>query len=152
MPISEGKIILMEMMEHKNTLVFQTMQKHFHLSNEDQIGKWKSKALSNQYLHVLATIGDVVLSKPIKPMHVIFKGKGTLVQNHNDIISGGPIINTSIAHKTSPTSPWELMDPRTKNDSDKTQDIRIPFDPLTAHKIDILIKQFLCQFEGLLVF
>ena len=27
-----------------------------------------------------------------------------------------------------------------------------PFDPLTAHKIDILIKQLLCQFEGLLVF
>ena len=27
------------------------------------------------------------------------------------------------------TSPWELMDPRTKNDSDKTQDIHIPFDP-----------------------
>ena len=26
-------------------------------------------------------------------------------------------------------SPWELMDPRTKNDSDKTQDIRILFDP-----------------------
>ena len=27
-----------------------------------------------------------------------------------------------------------------------------PFDLLTAHKIDILIKQLLCQFEGLLVF
>ena len=27
------------------------------------------------------------------------------------------------------TSPWELMDPPTKNDSNKTQDIRIPFDP-----------------------
>ena len=50
------------------------------------------------------------------------------------------------------TSPWELMDPGTKNDSDKTQDICITFDPLTAHKIDILIKQLLCQFEGLLVF
>ena len=25
------------------------------------------------------------------------------------------------------TSPWELMDPRTKNDSDKTQDIRMPY-------------------------
>ena len=50
------------------------------------------------------------------------------------------------------TSPWELMDLRTKNDSNKTQDIHIPFDPLTAHKIDILIKQLLCQFEGLLVF
>ena len=27
------------------------------------------------------------------------------------------------------TSPWELMDPRTKNVSDKTQDIHIPFEP-----------------------
>ena len=41
------------------------------------------------------------------------------------------------------------MDLRTKNDSDKTQDIRIPFDPLTANKIDILIKQPLRRFEGL---
>ena len=27
----------------QNTPIFQTMQKHFNLSNEDQIGKWKSK-------------------------------------------------------------------------------------------------------------
>ena len=26
-----------------------------------------------------------------------------------------------------------------------------PFDPLTAHKIDILIKQLLCQFEGFFI-
>ena len=25
------------------------------------------------------------------------------------------------------TSPWELMDPQAKNDSDKTQDIHIPY-------------------------
>ena len=31
--------------------------------------------------------------------------------------------------KSIPTSPWELMDPQTKNDSYKTQDIHIPFDP-----------------------
>ena len=55
------------------------MQKHFNLSNEDQISKWKSKGLSNQYLNALGTLGDVVLSKPIKPMHVIFKGKGTRI-------------------------------------------------------------------------
>ena len=30
--------------------------------------------------------------------------------------------------------------------------LEIPFDTLTAHKIDILIKQLLCQFEELLVF
>ena len=56
------------------------MQKHFNLSNKDQIDKSKSKGLSNQYLNALGTIGDVVLSKQIKPMHVIFKGKGTLVK------------------------------------------------------------------------
>ena len=86
----------------QNTLVFQTMQKHFNLVNKYEIDKWKSKGLSNQYLGTLGTIGDVLLSKPIKPMHVIFKGKGTLVQNENDIIAGGPIINIYIVYKTSP--------------------------------------------------
>ena len=47
-------------------------------------------------------MGDVVLSKPMKPMHVIFKGKGTLVQNNNDVIAGGPIVNICIVYKTSP--------------------------------------------------
>ena len=78
------------------------MQKHFILLNQDQTDKWKSKGLSNKYLNTLGTIGDVVLSKPIKPMHVIFKGKGTLVQNDNDIIVGGPIINIYVVYKTSP--------------------------------------------------
>ena len=35
-------------------------------------------------------------------MHVIFKRKGTLVQNDNDIITGGPIVNIYIVYKTSP--------------------------------------------------
>ena len=80
----------------QNALVFQTMQKHFKLINENQIDKWKSKGLSNPYLSTFGTIGDVNLSKPIKPMHVI------LVQEENDIISGGPIINIYIVYKTSP--------------------------------------------------
>ena len=50
----------------QNTLVFQTMRKHFDLVNEYQIDKWKSKGLSNQYLNTFGTIGDVLLSKPIK--------------------------------------------------------------------------------------
>ena len=58
--------------------------------------------MSNQYLNAVSTLGDVVLSKPIKPMHVIFKGKGTLVQNDNDILAGGPIVNIYIVYKTSP--------------------------------------------------
>ena len=85
----------------QNALVFQTMQKHFKLINENQIDKWKSKGLSNQYLSIFGTIGDVILSKPIKPMHEIFKGKGTLVRDGNDNISGGPIINIYIVYKTS---------------------------------------------------
>ena len=48
------------------TLVFQTMQNHFNLSNAHQ---WKSKGLSNQYLNLVGTVADIVLSKPIKPMH-----------------------------------------------------------------------------------
>ena len=85
----------------QNTLVFQTMKKHFNLLNEDQTGKWKSKWLCNQYLNASAAIGYVVLSKPIKPMHVILKGKGTLVKNDNDIIGGGPIINIYTVYITS---------------------------------------------------
>ena len=80
------------------------MQKHFNLSNVNQISKWKSKGLSNQYLDAVGTLGDVVLSKPIKPMHVIFKRKGTLAQNDNDIIAGGPIVNIYIVYKTSPNT------------------------------------------------
>ena len=86
----------------QNALVFQTMQNYFKLLNGDQIDKWRSKGLSNQYLNGAGTVGDIVLSKPIKPMHVIFKGKGTLVQNDNDIIAGGPIVNIYIVYKTSP--------------------------------------------------
>ena len=86
----------------QNSLVFQTMQKHFYLINGNQIDKWNSKGLSNQYLDTFGTTGDVVLSKPIKRMHVIFKGKGTLVQRENDIITGEPITNIYIIYKTSP--------------------------------------------------
>ena len=77
------------------------MQKRFNLSNVNQISKWKSKALFNQYLNLNGTMGDVVLSKPIKPRYVIFKGKGILYQHNNDVIAGGPIVNIYIVHKTS---------------------------------------------------
>ena len=46
-------------------------------------------------------MGDVVLNKPIKPMHVIFKEKGALVQYDNDVIAGGPMVNIYIVYKTS---------------------------------------------------
>ena len=86
----------------QNASVFQTMQKHFNLSNVNQISKWKSKGLFDQYLDAVGTLGDVLLSKPIKSTHVIFKENGTLVQNNNDIIAGGPKINIYIVDKTSP--------------------------------------------------
>ena len=86
----------------QNALVFQAVQKHFNLSNVDQISKWKSKGLSNQYLNTVGTLGDVVLNKPIKRMQAIFKGKGTLVQNDNYIIAGGQIVNIYIVCKTYP--------------------------------------------------
>ena len=59
------------------------------------------KRLSNQYLNALGTLGDVVLSKRIKHIHVIFRGNGTLVQDDNDI-AGGPIINIYTVYKTFP--------------------------------------------------
>ena len=49
----------------QNALVFQTMQKHFNLSNINKISKWKSKGLPNHYLNAVGTLGDVMLSKPI---------------------------------------------------------------------------------------
>ena len=39
----------------QNALVFQTVQKDFNLSNVDQISKWKSRGLSNQYLNLVGT-------------------------------------------------------------------------------------------------
>ena len=86
----------------QSALVFQTMQKHFDLRNGDEVRKWKSKRLSNQYLGLVGTIGNVVLSKPIKPMHVILEGNGALVQYDNVVIAIRPIVNIYIVYKTSP--------------------------------------------------
>ena len=46
-------------------------------------------------------MGDVVLSEPIKPMYVVFKGKSMLYQHDNDVIAGWPIVNIYIVYKTS---------------------------------------------------
>ena len=77
------------------------MQNHFNLSNVNQINKWKSKGLSNQYLNLNGKMDDVVLSKPIKPMYVIFKGKSILYDHDNNVIAGEPIVNIYIVCKTS---------------------------------------------------
>ena len=86
----------------QNTVVFQTMLKHFKSFNGNQIDKWRSKGLSNQYLNLAGTVGNMVLSEPIKPIHIILRGKGLLYQKNNDIITGGPMINIYIVYKTTP--------------------------------------------------
>ena len=58
--------------------------------------------MPNQYLNLVGTVGDIVLSKPIKPMHVIFKRKGALIQDDNDIVAVGSIVNVYIVYKSSP--------------------------------------------------
>ena len=63
----------------QNTLVFQGIRKHFSL-RVNQISSWKSKGLSNQILNLAGTLGDIILSKSIEPMHVIFRGKSLLYQ------------------------------------------------------------------------
>ena len=70
----------------------QKMHKYFYLST-NQVSTWKSKGLSNQILNLAGTVGDIILSKSVKPMHVIFSGKGSLYQQKNDIIAGGAILN-----------------------------------------------------------
>ena len=57
--------------------------------------------MSNQYLNLNGTMGDVVLSKPIKPMYVKFKGRSILYQHDNDVIPRGPIVNIYTVYKTS---------------------------------------------------
>ena len=39
--------------------------------------------MPNQYLETVGTIGDVVLSKPVRPMHIEFKGKSLLCQKNS---------------------------------------------------------------------
>ena len=46
-------------------------------------------------------MGDVVSSKPIKLMYVIFKEKSILYQHDNDAIAGGPKVNIYIVYETS---------------------------------------------------
>ena len=91
------------------------MQKYFKLSNKNQIDDWKSKGLSNQHLNVVGTLGNVVLSKPIKPMHVIFKRKGKLFQNDNDIITGGPVVNIYILYTSYIYTFIHFTSPKTNN-------------------------------------
>ena len=56
--------------------------------------------MSNQYLNLAGMVGDTVVSRPIKPMHLIFTGKGLLYQKDSDVITSGPIINIYIVYKT----------------------------------------------------
>ena len=46
-------------------------------------------------------MGDVVLSKPIKPLYVIFFKKSILYQHDNDVLAGRLIVNIYIVYNTS---------------------------------------------------
>ena len=81
----------------QNTLVFQPMRKYFDLIR-NEISSCKSKGLSDQLLKA----GDpkTLISKPIKPMHVKFKG-GLLYEEQYNAKIGGPIINIYIVYRLS---------------------------------------------------
>ena len=84
----------------ENTLVFQTLQNTLIYKMEIKLVNGNQKCcLTN--LNLNGTIGDVVLSKPIKPMYAIFKGKSILYQHDNDVIAGGPIVNIYTVYKIS---------------------------------------------------
>ena len=41
-------------------------------------------------------VGDIILSKPIKPVHIVFRGRGLLYQRKKDVITSGvKITNTA---------------------------------------------------------
>ena len=86
---------------NSNFLVFTVKEEYFTLSNGDNIEDWKSIGLLDKYLNVTGTAGDVILSKPIKPMHLIFSGKGSLVQKQVGAIKS-TVINIYIVYKITP--------------------------------------------------
>ena len=86
---------------NSNFLVFTVKEEYFTLSNGDNIEDWISIGLLDKYLNVKGTAGDVILSKPIKPMHLIFSGKGSLVQKQVGAIKS-TVINIYIVYKITP--------------------------------------------------
>ena len=67
----------------------------------NQVSEWKSKGLSNQYLNLRGTLGDIVLSKAIRPSYIVFDNGALLYQNKNEAGIGGPIVNIYTVYRTS---------------------------------------------------
>ena len=65
----------------QNALLFQTMPKYFDL-RANQVSRRKSNELPNQFLNLAGTVGDIILSKSIKPMDIIFSEKGLSYQKN----------------------------------------------------------------------
>ena len=97
------------------------------LKNGDTIQKYQE--VFDTLKEIIKNINDY--SQPIKYDGNYMKIKFNTDDNIslNKIIYLPTITITIRSIKKKITSPWELMDPRTKNESDKTQDICIPFDP-----------------------
>ena len=81
-------------------MVFQTKSKYFVL-RVNQVSEWKSKGLSNQSVNLPGTLGDIVLSKTIRPSYIVFNNGALLYQNKNDATIGGPIVSIYIVYRTS---------------------------------------------------
>ena len=82
----------------QNYLAFQAVSKY---PNSTVICTWKSKGLSDQFLNSFGTVSDVLLSKAVKPMHLIFNDGGFFIQQNNDAIVNGSIVNIYIVYRLS---------------------------------------------------
>ena len=89
----------------QNTLVFQVKDKYF----EDEYNRtskairvWSLKGISKHSLYLSGAVGNLKMSKPIKPTSVIFnKESGYLFQKKPDIIACGLIVNIYTVYKFS---------------------------------------------------
>ena len=75
----------------QNSLVFQVGQKYFRNnfgSNSSKIEIWKSKGLSIQPSSLSGTVGtanDIKMSKPIRPVYVVFNHKESFFEQKKKI-------------------------------------------------------------------
>ena len=63
--------------------------------------------------------------KELKAVAKIRKNEGYKRMSEDELLKA--LKESEKPPKTRRPSPWELMEPWTKNDSDKTQDIRMPY-------------------------
>ena len=100
----DGKLFSMELFIEiifdgtQNCLASQAVSKY---PNNTVIRTWKSKGLSDQFLHSFGTVSSVLLSNAIKPMHLMFNDGGFLIHQKKDAIANGSIVNIYIVNRLS---------------------------------------------------